>query len=302
LAVNTIGEIDAYLDDTTTPLGTLSRLSLPHSNANQLRFGSNSAQVIDNGRFMGDIDVYAYAVDDDILHSTFAHSPPTVAGITMSATTLLADNASTYSVSFSATHFNGAANLTDMHVVFHNEDEWATDNKRGHLAWGLTDEDITSAGWQWTIVGDATGGGRWGWHLDDCGSDTYVTPVAASTSVSGNQRTVTFTFKVKPAWEPAPGQTLYVYAADDFGPATGWVQAPIYFNVILMDYDGDQDIDQEDFGHFQTCLSGPGVTQADPDCQNARLDNDDDVDADDFGIFQRCMNGPNIAAEPNCAG
>ena len=34
---------------------------------------------------------------------------------------------------------------------------------------------------------------------------------------------------------------------------------------------------------------------------SARLDYDDDVDIDDFGIFQACISGPGIPADPTCA-
>jgi len=61
------------------------------------------------------------------------------------------------------------------------------------------------------------------------------------------------------------------------------------------------DVDQQDFGYFQACLSGAGVPLTDADCFRALLDGDNDVDADDLGIFQRCMSGPNIPADPNCA-
>jgi len=68
------------------------------------------------------------------------------------------------------------------------------------------------------------------------------------------------------------------------------------------DLDHDGDVDQEDFGQFQSCFSAPGVTQSDPACLGARLDNDDDVDADDFRVFAGCMSGPNIPSDPDCQG
>ncbi|MHC4442985.1 MAG: hypothetical protein ACYTF1_15730 [Planctomycetota bacterium] len=67
------------------------------------------------------------------------------------------------------------------------------------------------------------------------------------------------------------------------------------------DFDDDNDVDLEDFGHFQICLSGPGVPQTDPDCQDANLDGDDDVDLNDFGTFLSCLSGANIPADPSCA-
>ncbi|MHC4795251.1 MAG: sugar-binding protein [Planctomycetota bacterium] len=61
---------------------------------------------------------------------------------------------------------------------------------------------------------------------------------------------------------------------------------------VLGDFDGDKDVDQEDFGHIQTCYSGDGVPYRDG-CQNTDLQGDGDVDQDDFNIFVVCMNGAN---------
>ncbi len=58
------------------------------------------------------------------------------------------------------------------------------------------------------------------------------------------------------------------------------------------DFDGDCDVDLDDFGFYQACLSGPGTPQTDPDCQPADLDGDNDVDLDDFGFFQACTSDP----------
>lgn len=67
------------------------------------------------------------------------------------------------------------------------------------------------------------------------------------------------------------------------------------------DFDGDLDVDQEDFGHFQVCYSGSGQL-ADVSCQDAVLDGDGDVDQDDFGIFMACLSGAGKPANPQCAG
>jgi len=69
----------------------------------------------------------------------------------------------------------------------------------------------------------------------------------------------------------------------------------------LGDFNGDDDVDQEDFGHLQECMSGNGVDQNDPNCQDAKLDDDDDVDVTDAGLFIGCMSGANvIQSDPGC--
>jgi len=71
-------------------------------------------------------------------------------------------------------------------------------------------------------------------------------------------------------------------------------------NVIppqLGDFDGDHDVDQEDFGDFQSCFSGDGVLY-EAGCADKDLDSDNDIDLSDFNIFQGCMGGANLP--PGC--
>ena len=67
------------------------------------------------------------------------------------------------------------------------------------------------------------------------------------------------------------------------------------------DFDRDGDVDQEDYGRFQACLSGTGVSQDEPACQDAKFDGDIDVDPADAAMFQGCMSGPNVPGNQNCA-
>jgi len=62
------------------------------------------------------------------------------------------------------------------------------------------------------------------------------------------------------------------------------------------DFDGDGDVDLDDFARFPDCLAGPGATPDPPDpfstedCLGAfDFDADVDVDLDDFGPFQRVL-------------
>jgi len=58
----------------------------------------------------------------------------------------------------------------------------------------------------------------------------------------------------------------------------------------IPDFDGDTDVDQEDFGRFQACLSG-SAQPAGPDCATADMDGDGDVDRTDFAQFYECLGG-----------
>jgi hypothetical protein len=71
--------------------------------------------------------------------------------------------------------------------------------------------------------------------------------------------------------------------------------------AVPGDFDRDGDVDQEDFGRFQACLTGPAVPVVDPECLGANFDGDVDVDQVDFVIFQGCVSGANVPVDPNCS-
>ena len=67
--------------------------------------------------------------------------------------------------------------------------------------------------------------------------------------------------------------------------------------VVPGDFDGDYDVDQEDFGCFQACLN----VSNNPACQKAYMDGDNDIDESDAAKFIGCMTGPNVIGDPSCA-
>jgi hypothetical protein len=98
----------------------------------------------------------------------------------------------------------------------------------------------------------------------------------------------------------APFRTWHwrVDSVHDGGTTTGSVWS--FTTAQSPDFDGDGDVDQEDFGRFQICFSGTSGVQNDPDCQNAKFDGDNDVDQNDFVLFRRCLTGGGIPMDPNC--
>ncbi|HOW73892.1 MAG TPA: hypothetical protein PKY77_25085 [Phycisphaerae bacterium] len=76
-------------------------------------------------------------------------------------------------------------------------------------------------------------------------------------------------------------------------------------NVPFADVDGDGDVDQQDFGFFQACFSGP-FERYRIGCGFLDRNHNFAVDAEDFWEFQGCFSGPSIkatqASNPDCEG
>gem|GEM_PF-2096651 len=73
----------------------------------------------------------------------------------------------------------------------------------------------------------------------------------------------------------------------------GWAAAnEIMFRRRAGDANGDWDLDLADFGAFQRCFSGEGVTPGDYNCLTFDHDRDGDVDLDDLAGFTAVMTGP----------
>jgi len=78
------------------------------------------------------------------------------------------------------------------------------------------------------------------------------------------------------------------------------IPVSVFIDHAISDFDFDCDVDQEDFGHFQVCLTGTGVSQTDPLCADADMDGDNDVDQSDFGVLQGCLSGANRIPDETC--
>lgn len=79
-----------------------------------------------------------------------------------------------------------------------------------------------------------------------------------------------------------------------------WVPLTRYFQEgttwssrlsIRCDFDADGDVDHDDSGLFESCLSGPMVPRA-AGCERFDLDGDGDVDQSDYGQMQVRFSGP----------
>ncbi|MGQ9651928.1 MAG: hypothetical protein ACUVXJ_17625 [Phycisphaerae bacterium] len=72
----------------------------------------------------------------------------------------------------------------------------------------------------------------------------------------------------------------------------------VVIETVSPDFNLDGDVDQEDFGHLQACLSGGAAYPT--GCANGDLDHNGFVDSADCIIFQRCLSGRNVIANQAC--
>jgi len=111
--------------------------------------------------------------------------------------------------------------------------------------------------------------------------------------------------------QPSPdaariGQAVHVFAKKGANPVQPLQDVSIADRgmikgfLVTGDSNGDTYVDGVDFKPFQKCVSGPGQTPSDPQCNKeaADFDTDNDVDLRDIQMFQVCFSGPGKPA--NC--
>ncbi len=119
----------------------------------------------------------------------------------------------------------------------------------------------------------------WSWDFGDGATANVANPTHTYTAVGTYDVTLTVTGNASHSFT----RTAYITVLPQPG-----------------DFDDDGDVDQEDFGRMQICLTGAGIAQLEPSCARARLDSDTDVDGDDVNLFIRCFSGPERLATPDC--
>lgn len=169
-----------------------------------------------------------------------ANSAPVITALpALNSSTLVADDATPYTVNFTVRDANGYDDISSMRVLFNYTYSGGDQARgRGYLAWGLNDAAITRFGGTWTLT-DAPAGGRWGYRTDQWGGTTYITPVSCSTTTSGKatggtgSRTVVWTFTAKPAWAWNPvTNTADGWTEDVAQSMSGWRPNTAEFDVV----------------------------------------------------------------------
>jgi hypothetical protein len=98
------------------------------------------------------------------------------------------------------------------------------------------------------------------------------------------------------------GGTTYFWRVDErnaIGTTTGAVWQ-FTTGGVRADIDGDGDVDLEDFGLLQACLTGSFTSLDDPSCSVADLNDDERVERNDVTIFLGCLTGPNAPVNSLC--
>jgi hypothetical protein len=127
----------------------------------------------------------------------------------------------------------------------------------------------------------------------------WLTLSPLSGSSTGEADPITVNYATATMWIGTYTGTITVSDDDaSNSPQTIPVSLRVY---IPGDFDDDGDVDMENFGHFQACLTGPSEPWTDPACEDADLDGDTFIDAGDFAIFQSCLSGANVLAQPGCS-
>ncbi|GMU24655.1 MAG: hypothetical protein AMXMBFR13_47290 [Phycisphaerae bacterium] len=151
-----------------------------------------------------------------------------------------------------------------------------------------------------TFTVQNTGGGTLSYSVSESSSWLSVSPTAGTST--GEPDTITIDYSTAGLVLGTHTATIALSdAAASNSPQTLSVEITVVEPPVPGDFDGDRDVDMDDFGAFQACFSGPGAVQTDPACGKARMDGDPDVDQADFELFQRCMTGANVEGSPSCA-
>lgn len=101
---------------------------------------------------------------------------------------------------------------------------------------------------------------------------------------------------------PLDRGTTYYWRIDEVN-ASGVLTGDVWYFTTKPppgDMDQDGDVDQEDFGFFQVCLTSSVEPQIAPPCQAADFNTDGVINALDLGMLLACVSGPEVPIARMC--
>jgi len=140
-----------------------------------------------------------------------------------------------------------------------------------------------------------SGGGTLVYTISTAQPWLSVTPSAGTSTGEADAITVSYTTHSLPIGPHTA--TIEVRDNGSSPPASNSPQSitvTVDVRSVLPDLDLDTDVDQEDFGRFQACLSGQDTPS--PSCLGADFNHDELVNQVDFTVFLGCMSGPEVPA------
>lgn len=126
---------------------------------------------------------------------------------------------------------------------------------------------------------------------------SFMMPPAAGTYVFSLQNALANVLDVVDPPPSPPASWPISSAGIDLITSSFTVIVP--YNLAPSDFDEDGDVDQSDFGHWQSCFTGPARPYP-VGCDDADLDGDGDIDHDDLSRFDLCKSGPAIGVSDAC--
>lgn len=126
-----------------------------------------------------------------------------------------------------------------------------------------------------------------------------VSPTAGQTACESVEIAITYKAAVANLGPGMHTETITVTADGATGSPRS-VTVKLLITSTPGDFDGDFDVDMDDYAMLQVCHLGSQAIQDDPACQAMNLNDDPFVDAADVQLFIGCLSGANIPADPGC--
>lgn len=125
-----------------------------------------------------------------------------------------------------------------------------------------------------------------------------VDPDSGSSVGATDEITVGYDAGLIAALSPGQHQGQITLTAPEAANSPVTVTVLLTHRSVPPDFDGDGDVDLDDFAHLQRCFRA--APQTDPLCQDAKLAGNDDVGSADLTLFLACFSGTDVPANPDC--